>query len=241
MRIEHSITAAALIALPLGAYGQPRFPLEILQNEEPEIAAPFVEKLTYVISAENAVHHKKWQSVLSSTSSYGERISVTTPTEVTIGSSERTPSELIADLKRFSGLTWGQISEVFDVKERTLHYWKAGKTISAEHHQQLGAAVAMINFVDRGTAEENRRLLLSEARDGKTFADLMKSSDFQSIMELAGEGVGRISFGTSITKEARSKNAFPEYSPSTELSNEVDVEISERPQTRRKKIRRAKV
>jgi hypothetical protein len=242
MRVENSFTAVALLAsLPLGAIAQPRLPIEMPHGEMAGIAAPFSEKATYVISAKTAAHISKWQSILSGTSSYGERISITATTDEVISSAERTSSELIVELKRVSGLTWAQISEVFDVNARALHYWKVGKPVSAENHQKLGGAVAMLRFIDRGTGEENKLLLLSEARDGKTFLELMKVGEFQSIMDLASKGAGRISFGTSLTEEARARNAFPEFSPSQELSDEAEVELLERPQTRRKKIRRAKV
>jgi hypothetical protein len=55
-----------------------------------------------------------------------------------------------------------------------------------------------------------------------------------------GKGAGRITFGTSLTKEARARNAPAEYTPSSELGDGTEVELMERPQIRRKKIRRAK-
>ena len=58
---------------------------------------------------------------------------------------------------------------------------------------------------------------------------------------LGGELVIELTFGTSLTKEARARNAPAEYTPSSELGDGTEVELMERPQIRRKKIRRAKV
>ena len=240
MRVQGSITAMAL-CLPVGAIGHPNVPEVIPHESQPGIAAPFLEKTRISISTEDAVQMLKWQEFLSGTSSERIRVSVAV-NEVSVETiAESTPSELIVELKRLCGLTWAQVSEVFGVKPRALHYWRAGEPVSGENHEKLGAIIAMLRFIDRGTGEENKRLLLSEAVDGKTFFELMKDGEFQTIIDHAGEGIGRVSFGAALTEEARAKNAPLEYLPSEELSNEAEVELMERPKTRRKSIRRAKI
>ncbi|PID35450.1 MAG: hypothetical protein CR958_00140 [Rhodobacterales bacterium] len=240
MRVQGSITAMAL-CLPVSAIGHTSLPEVIPHENQPGIAAPFVEKTRISISAQDAIQMLKWQEVRSGTSPEGIRVSIAADEGAAGTSVESTPSELIVKLKRLSGLTWAQISEIFGVKPRALHYWKTGEAVSGEHHEKLGAMVAMLRFIDRGTKEENKRLLLSEAVDGKTFFELMKGGSLQAIRDRAGEGIGRVSFGTVLTEEARAKNAPLEYSPSEELSDEAKVELMARPKTRRKSIRRAKV
>ncbi|WP_373928126.1 hypothetical protein [Pseudooceanicola nitratireducens] len=228
------------LCLPVGAIGHPNFSEVIPHENQPGIAAPFLEKTRVSISTEDAIQLLKWQKLRSGTSSEGIRISVAAD-EGAIEAIVESPSELTVELKRLSGLTWAQVSEVFNVKPRAIHYWKAGEPVSGENHEKLGAVVAMLRFIDRGTMEENKRLLLSEAVDGKTFFELMKDGAFQAIRDRAGEGIGRVSFGAVITEEARAKNAPLEYSPSEDLSDESEVELMARPKTRRKSIRRAKV
>ena len=240
MRVQGPITAAAL-CFPAGAIGHPSLPVVIQHDDQPSITVPFAEKMRISISAEDAVQLLKWQGIFSGTSPDNTRVSIATDDSVTEASTETAPSELIVDLKRLSGLTWAQISEVFEVNQRTLHYWKAGETLSAEHHEKLGTVIATLRFIDRGTEEENRRLLLSEAVDGKTFFELIKEGAYQAIRDRAGEGIGRVSFGATLTEEARAKNSPLKYSPSEELSHEVEVELMARPKTRRKSIRRAKI
>lgn len=240
MRVQGPIAALAM-CLPAVAIGHPGLSRIMPHNDEPGTAAPFAEKPTVSISVDEVIQLFRRQEILSGSSSDGSRVFVAAETSNESALAEHTPSELIVELKRLSGLTWSQISDIFGVDSRALHYWKAGKPVSAENHQKLGGAVTMLRFIDRGTGEENKRLLLSEAHNGKTFLELMKVGEFQSIMDLASEGAGRISFGTSLTEEARARNAFPEFSPSQKLSDEAEVELLERPQTRRKKIRRAKV
>lgn len=241
MRVESPIAAAAIVAsLPFGAIAHPRLPVDLPPEEAPGIATPFVEKTTYIISVQDAAHLSKRQQFLSGSSTESARISFTASMPDGEGPSELSPSELIVELKRFSGLTWAQISDIFEVDSRALHYWKAGNPVSAENHQKLGSAVAMLRFVDRGTAEENKRLLLSNARDGKTLLELMKAGEFQAVMDLVGKGAGRVSFGRTLTDEARLKNASQSYQPSADVSERVEAELLQRPQTRRKKIRRGK-
>ncbi|MFV1528754.1 MULTISPECIES: hypothetical protein [unclassified Phaeobacter] len=241
MRVESPIAAAAIVAsLPFGAVAHPRLPFDLPLEEAPRIAAPFSEKTTYIISVQDAAQLSKRQQLLSGSSTESARVSfkASMPDDGTL--SERSPSELIVELKRLSGLTWAQISDVFEVDSRALHYWKAGKRVSAENHQKLGSAVAMLRFIDRGTAEENKQLLLSNEKDGNTLLELMKVGEFQAIMDIAGKGAGRVSFGRTLTDDARLKNSSQGYQPSAEVSERVEVELLERPQTRRKKLRRGK-
>src|SRR4030065_864926 len=35
----------------------------------------------------------------------------------------------IAEIRRLTGLTWGQIAEIFDVSRRTIHFWASGKPL----------------------------------------------------------------------------------------------------------------
>jgi hypothetical protein len=229
------------LCLPVGAIGYPNV-LEVIPHESrPGIAAPFLERAKISISPEDVMQMFKWQEFHSGTSSEGIRVSVAVNEDAIEARAESTPSELIVELKRLSGLTWAQVSEVFGVKPRALHYWKAGEHVSGENHENLGAVVAMLRFVDRGTMEQNKRLLLSAAVDGKTFFELMKEGDLQAIRVRAGEGIGRVLFGAVLTEEARAKNAPLEYLPSEELSDQAEVELMARPKTRRKSIRRAKI
>ncbi|SFR40378.1 hypothetical protein SAMN04488005_1489 [Yoonia tamlensis] len=239
MIFQSAVTAVAM-CLPVGATGRPDIPYIIPDDERPGIAAPFAEKPSISISVENAIQLLRRQKMLSVSSSDGVRVSFTSTISNGVGFAEQRPSEQIAELKRLSGLTWAQISNVFGVNSRTLHYWKCGERVSAENHQKLGAAIAMLRFVDRGTAEENRRLLLSEASEGRTFLDLMKHAEFRSIRDIAGKGVGRVSFGKVLTNEARLKNAPQSFMPSAEIAQLNEVELLQRPQTRRKNIRREK-
>lgn len=238
MRVESPIAAAAIIAsLPFGAIAHPRPPVDMPLEEAPGIAAPFAERTTYIISVQDAAHLSKRQQFLSGSSTEGARISFTASIPEGESHSERSPSELIVELKRLSGLTWAQISDVFDVDSRALHYWKAGKPVSAENHQKLGSATAMLRFIDRGTAEENKLLLLSKARYGKTLLELVKAGEFQTVMDLAGKGAGRVTFGRTLTDEARARNASPNVTTSDNLEG-AEVQPIQRHAKRKVKFQR---
>lgn len=238
MRVETPIAAVAVIAsLPFGAIAHPKLPIDLNLDGAPNITAPFVEKTTYVISMKDATQLSARQRFLSGSSTNNARISFTSPLSGEENSLGRSPSELIIELKRLSGLTWAQISGVFGVESRALHYWKAGNSVSAENHQKLGSSVAMLRFIDRGTAEENKRLLLSKASNGETLLELLKSGETQTAMNLAGRGAGRISFGRVLTEEARAKNGSPNVI-SSENTDYVEIQPLQRLAKRKVKFQR---
>lgn len=240
MGFERPIAMAAVATLPFSVAAGDHVPVEIHQDAHKEIFAPFVEKPTYAFSSDSIKQAYLKQKLLAATSSGGVRISFSAPEIEDQQVAEDTPRDLVVEFKRLSSLTWDQMSQIFGVSTRALHDWKAGKTVSAENHQLLGKAVAMLRFIDRGTGEENKRLLLSEAGEGRTFFDLMKVGEFQAAMDLAGNGPGRVSFGRTLTDEARAKNAPQSFFPSADVAERVEVELLQRPQTRRKKLRRGK-
>jgi DNA-binding transcriptional regulator YiaG len=70
-------------------------------------------------------------------------------------------SSAIMELRRLTGLTWDQLARFFRVTPRSLYFWASGKALTPANEEHLCRLLATIRRLDRGSAHENRTLLLS--------------------------------------------------------------------------------
>ncbi|MBL3562227.1 hypothetical protein [Rhodovulum sulfidophilum] len=208
----------------------------------PEVAAPFSHRQSFKVFERDIQTFAMRQEYLEGSTALN--IPVSFSVEENDPTTNTTPAELVHELRQISGLTWAQIAEVFDVSSRAPYHWASGKTVSAENHERLGQVVTALRFIDRGSAEENRNLLLSNARPGQTFLDLLCSGECELVRTLAGEGVGRPNLGPALTRDAERFNAPRHWGDAIEASSGIDeTEILplSQPKLRRAKARRNKV
>lgn len=66
----------------------------------------------------------------------------------------------LSELRRVSGLTWGQLARLFSVSRRSVHFWASGKPMSSEHEEHLHRLLAMLRGLD-SSADVIRGVLLS--------------------------------------------------------------------------------
>jgi transcriptional regulator with XRE-family HTH domain len=99
--------------------------------------------------------------------------------------------EAIFELRRLTGLTWEELAEVMSVSRRSLHLWANGQRIYASNEKRLRDLVSAMRTLDRGTARENRALLISPRPGGGVFSDLLREGRFAEALALAGRGNGR--------------------------------------------------
>ena len=67
----------------------------------------------------------------------GASTSVLTSQHVIHGTNQLTPSQRVSKLKEESGLTWGQIAELFGVSRRAVHFWVEGGNMVAHNVERL--------------------------------------------------------------------------------------------------------
>jgi hypothetical protein len=96
----------------------------------------------------------------------------------------------LMELRRLSGLTWDQLSVLFDVNRRSLHFWASGKALSPTNEEQLRRLLNTIRAIDRGSAKANRAILF-EARENRTPFDLLSAGSYDEVVRLVGRGDGR--------------------------------------------------
>lgn len=116
-------------------------------------------------------------------------------------------SAAIGELRRLSGLTWDQLARLFSVSRRSLHFWASGKPMSQSNEEHLQRILGVMRIIDRGSASENRALLLGAREDGSLPFDLLASADYDRVLSLLGPGNGRRVAPPKLSDEARAERA----------------------------------
>lgn len=113
----------------------------------------------------------------------------------------------IGELRRRSGLTWAQLARLFKVSRRSLHFWASGKAMARENEEHLQRLLAVVRKVDRGSASENRALLLGAQQDGSLPFDLLAEREYDRVVTLLGPGSGKAAPRSKLSAEARAVRA----------------------------------
>ena len=99
----------------------------------------------------------------------------------------QTTAEAILEVRRRSGLTWEQLSELFDVSRRSVHHWANGKPMSTQHEGEIRRILAALRHVDEGSQAATRDRLLTIGPSGLSTFDLLAARRFDEVMgQVAG-------------------------------------------------------
>jgi DNA-binding transcriptional regulator YiaG len=93
----------------------------------------------------------------------------------------------IGELRRLTGFTWDQLAHLFGLSRRSLHFWASGKPMASSNEEHLHRLLATVRKLDRGSASENRRLLLTASRFGEVPMDLLAAQQYERALEVVGE------------------------------------------------------
>lgn len=103
------------------------------------------------------------------------------------GTQEVSTSRAIHEIRLKSGLTWDQLSRVFHVDRRSLHFWASGKALSAIHEEQLFRLLRLVRQIDRGSARANRAILFNPlSGSSQTPFEMLVSGDYEEVLALIG-------------------------------------------------------
>lgn len=109
----------------------------------------------------------------------------------------------VMEIRRRSGLTWEDLSEVFDVSRRSVHNWASGKAVSAGHEKAIRQVLAAIRRIDPGDQASTRAKLLEvDAQTGRSLLDLLKAKQFDAVMPQGTVSYPREQKRTSLAQEA---------------------------------------
>ena len=113
----------------------------------------------------------------------------------------------ISELRRLSGLTWDQLSRLFNLSRRSLHFWASGKPMAPSNEEHLQRLLAVVRRVDRGSANATRAMLLGVREDGILPFDLLAAGDYDRVLLLLGTGEPRRASPPRLSDGARAARA----------------------------------
>jgi DNA-binding transcriptional regulator YiaG len=111
-----------------------------------------------------------------------------TTSGVTIAStsSPEATQKSLSELRRLSGLTWDQLAKLFNVSRRSLHFWASGQPLSRFNEEHLNRLLGTIQFIDQGSANLNRSLLLRPDGNGNPLFDLLVTGKYEEFKRIVG-------------------------------------------------------
>ena len=113
----------------------------------------------------------------------------------------------IGELRRLSGLTWDQLARLFCVSRRSLHFWASGKPMAAGNEEHLQRLLDVIRKIDRGSANANRKALLTARGDVGLPFDLLVDRNYDQVARMLGPTTAERGSAPKITNEARAARA----------------------------------
>jgi hypothetical protein len=96
-----------------------------------------------------------------------------------------TTADAVLEIRRLSGLTWEELSDLFDVSRRSVHHWASGKVVSAKYEEIIRQTLTTIRHLDRGGAADTRALLLTTDAAGVSVLDLLKAKFYKRAISRA--------------------------------------------------------
>ena len=149
-----------------------------------------------------------------------ERTTAGPPGQIRFAPAEST-AEAILEIRRRSGLTWEEMSDLFDVSRRSIHHWASGKSVSARRERALRRALAAIRRLDRGDQAGTRaRLLAVDHSTGLSVLDMMREGRFDEITARTEEARPPAPLRVPLSREAQKARRPP--SPPFLLEAEQD-------------------
>jgi transcriptional regulator with XRE-family HTH domain len=94
----------------------------------------------------------------------------------------------LGELRRLSGLTWDQLAKLLDVSRGSLHLWASGQPLSRFDEEHLNRLLWAIQYIDRGSANLNRSLLLYPDGNKNSLFDLLVVGQYDEFKRLADSG-----------------------------------------------------
>ncbi len=148
----------------------------------------------------------------------------------------------IAEIRRITGLTWGQIACVLDVTPRTLHLWASGGAMLRRNEERVHRLLGVLRRVDCGASDVNRRNLTRPLADGSLPVDLLRAGDFDRILAEIGRGQTESSArpGALSTEAKGGRRPPPPEELVDALQERVHREGGRHPRAKSKRLRRGR-
>ncbi len=96
-----------------------------------------------------------------------------------------TTASAVLEIRRLSGLTWEELSDLFDVSRRSLHHWANGKALSAQNDQLVRRVLSVLRAISGGVNSQTRAFLLTSDDVGTIPLELLKNGKFEEVLSRA--------------------------------------------------------
>lgn len=91
-------------------------------------------------------------------------------------------ADLVAELRRISGLSWQHIARLFNVDRRAVHFWASGRPMSDANAEHLSHLLVLLRQIDRGVPSKMREWLLAPFDDGVTALELLATKRYDQVL-----------------------------------------------------------
>lgn len=90
----------------------------------------------------------------------------------------------ILSIRQMANLTWDETASLFSVSRRTVHWWANGRRPSAEQERKLNRILGILSSHQNLSPTLLRERLMSSARPGTLFFELLSSGQFEAFQDL---------------------------------------------------------
>lgn len=104
------------------------------------------------------------------------------PTGQVYSANGQNTADAVLEIRRLSGLTWDELSDLFDVSRRSVHHWASGKALSSKHDRMIRQILTVIRHHNRGSSSDMRALLLTAGASGVSIFEQLKRGEFAAVM-----------------------------------------------------------
>ncbi len=90
----------------------------------------------------------------------------------------------VFEIRRLTGLGWGQLATILGVDRRTVHNWVKGRDVRDRNRKRIADTLAVLQHIDRGSAQETLLLLQEPTPRGPIILDLLKQKEYEKILRV---------------------------------------------------------
>jgi transcriptional regulator with XRE-family HTH domain len=113
---------------------------------------------------------------------------------------------MLQQLRRLSGLSWGEIARAVGVSRRTIHNWLSGARVAGVHLTRLLELSRVVNLAATGSAEATRAALLLPNANGRSLVD-----DLALAARPARRPLSSVSVGDLVTPVDETASVSPQH------------------------------
>ncbi|MEF0939883.1 hypothetical protein [Rhizobium sp. BR 362] len=96
----------------------------------------------------------------------------------------------IAEIRRLLAVSVDQLGRLLGCSRQAFYDWQNGLKVSLANRERISKLLAALQYLDRGTAEENQNLLFA-ANNGASIFELLESGEYDRVRAAVPKGGGR--------------------------------------------------